>query len=615
MSTGILRIGTAAAASAVIGLGASAATSSPVVVEARARPPAHLLIVSNRDGDYDAYSIRADGRRAGALTRNRIADEDVLLSPTGGWIAVKRSLGIVLVRADGRRERKLGDSTYVPSFSPDGHWLAFARETDFLEETSRIELVEIGHDRPARRLGGGSPIGFSADSQRLAYADNDGNVGIVDVATGRRTQVATYGHLRDDFPSREHWSPQLRGFVLQRDPGSERSELVYFPATRGATGRVLARGDFSSTRWLDDARYGYERALATRAEFVAARVDGSGRRVIARGVGFGDWAPDGSSVAYTVGERSLGIASTSSGARRTVRLDRGRVYNLNWSPSGRRLAVTVADGARMDVLVVDGRTRRVVRRLRGHPGSGAWSPDERLMATSENTGVTLVDLDAGRSVHGWAGGNTTIIGWLRGPQPPALPAAAPARPTEVVDATGFRSRTPVLELASDGTWVAALLAAGKLDREHVVAWKPARRTVVHFASTAPGADYGTYQQLSLTGTVVRWTSFGCGNSCYLSECIADVRRPLLDGCGQNEVVIERKPQHPPPPVETNRGVTATARAGLIELRHADGRSRTIRPLGRLADIELEEAGLFYSYTTTGTFRGRVVFIPFDRLLP
>ena len=90
---------------------------------------------------------------------------------------------------------------------------------------------------------------------------------------------------------------------------------------------------------------------------------------------------------------------------------------------------------------------------------------------------------------------------------------------------------------------------------------------------------------------------------------------MVDGCGQNEVVVERKPQHPPPPVETKRDITATAQGGLIELRHTDGRSRTIRPPGRLADIELEEAGLFYSYTTTGTFRGRVVFVPFDRLLP
>ena len=83
---------------------------------------------------------------------------------------------------------------------------------------------------------------------------------------------------------------------------------------------------------------------------------------------------------------------------------------------------------------------------------------------------------------------------------------------------------------------------------------------MRFTSTTPGQEYGGYQQLSLTGTAVRWTSFSCGNSCYLTGCVADVRRPLRYGCGDDEVV-ERKPQHPPPPIETKRDITATARAG------------------------------------------------------
>jgi WD40 repeat protein len=611
MSAGILlRGGVAAVVSAAVGLGAIASTSSAVDAGARPRTTAHLVIVSNRDGDYDVYSIRADGRRVGALTRNRVADEEVRLSPAGGWLAINRTSGVVLVRADGRRERKLGTSTSGPSFSPDGRWLAFARETDAFEGTSRIELVEVGRDRPARRLGGGVPIGFSADGRRLAYADDEGSVGVLELASGRRTRVATANMLRDSLG--EDWSPNLTGFVLEREPDGVKT-LLYFPARRGATGRVLARGEFGlSSRWLDEHRYGYQQGDA----LVAARVDGSARRVIARGVGFADWSPDGSNVAYSVGERSFVIASTTTGARRTTRLERGRVYNLNWSPSGRRLAVTVADGNRFDALVVDARTRRVVRRLRGYPGFGSWSPDERLLATSVRLGVSLLDIDRGTSVRGWAGG-AVVVGWLRGPQPPALPTAAPAPPTEIVDATGFRSRTPVLELASDGAWVAALLAGGTLDREHVVAWRPQRRTVVRFASASPvEEEFVKYQELSLKGTVVSWTSFTCGNYCYLWNMSADVRKPLTFYDGEEDrAVVEQKPPRPPLPVETKRGVTATARGGLIELRHTDGRRRTIRPPGPLTDIELEETGLFYAYTTTGTFRGRVVFVPFDRLLP
>jgi WD40-like Beta Propeller Repeat len=608
-----IRPGAAAAAAAALCLGAPPASSSAIDVEAPPRPQSHLVVVSNRDGDFDAYSIRADGRRVGALTRNRVADKTALLSPAGGWLVVERPSGLVLVRADGRWERKLGESTHAPEFSSDGRWLAFARETDLFNETRRIELVEAGGDRPARRLGDGSPIRFSADGRRLAYVDGKGNVGVLDVASGRRAQIATARALDGDVPAHGDWSPTLTGFVLERERSLSIFELVYFSGRPGAKARVLARGDFGLSRWLDGERYGYENMGSVHHDFVVARVAGTGRRVIARGVGWGDWSPDGSNLAYTVGERSFVVASTSGPARRTIRIDRGRLYNLNWSPSGRRLGVTTADGNRMDALVVEARTRRVVRRVGGHPGYGAWSPDERLLAHTEQSGVTLLDLQSGRHVVGWAGGDTQIVGWLRGRQPTTLPAAAPAPPTEVLDATGFRSRTPVLELAADGPWVAALLAAGRLDREHVVAWRPPRRAVVRFAPTAPTHDYGTYQQLSLTGTTVRWTSFGCGNSCYLSDVVADVRRPQRFDVG-DETVVERKPPRPGPPIEARRGVTATAHAGTIELRHGDGRTRTIRPPGRLVDLELEEAGLFYAYATTGNFRGRVVFVPFDRLL-
>src|SRR5206468_972057 len=64
--------------------------------------PAHLIFISDRDGNSDVYGASADGSRIAALTRNRTSDSNVILSPAGGWLALSRSQEFgVLVRADG----------------------------------------------------------------------------------------------------------------------------------------------------------------------------------------------------------------------------------------------------------------------------------------------------------------------------------------------------------------------------------------------------------------------------------------------------------------------------------------------------------------------------------
>src|SRR5205809_177619 len=98
-------------------------TGSAGRAETVALPGAHVIFTSDRDGDQDVYGISADGRRVAALTRNKTRDSDILISPTGGWIALTRDYGVgLLLSADGRRERRLPGTPVA--FSPDGSRLA-----------------------------------------------------------------------------------------------------------------------------------------------------------------------------------------------------------------------------------------------------------------------------------------------------------------------------------------------------------------------------------------------------------------------------------------------------------------------------------------------------------
>jgi tol-pal system beta propeller repeat protein TolB len=74
----------------------------------------------------------------------------------------------------------------------------------------------------------------------------------------------------------------------------------------------------------------------------------------------------------------------------------------SWSPDGTRLALSVAEAANSDIVLLDARTGEEVRRLTTHKGvdtSPVWSPDARQLAfVSDRTGspqIWLCDLASG----------------------------------------------------------------------------------------------------------------------------------------------------------------------------------------------------------------------------
>ena len=577
--------------------------------------PAHLIVVSDRDGDNDVYSIGVDGRVA-AITRNAANDVKVLLSPVGGWLAVNRvGTGAVLVRADGLYEAKLGKNVSVQAFSPDGRWLAVLRELNSGEEdqVTRIELVPVGFTAERRRLGLGTEVSFSTDGRRLGFIDEKS--GVIDLRTGRRTV------LLHQFPLGLQWSPNMTGLIIQRENEELRNgDLLYFRAASGAKARVIFSGPLPlAVAWLDEHRVGYDVTIRGVTTLMVRRVDGEGRRVIAQGkLPFHHWAPDGKSVAYSIRDgHAVTIASTSTSARRTISLGSGQLRNMTWLSSGRRLALFVS-GAKGELVIVETKSGTVLRRI-GSPADASWSwaPDESALAMSTPAAVKLLSLKERRFRIVWRGGNTSVHGWMLGRQPGGAPPPAPAPQPEVATSSGFRSRTRVLEISSSGEWVGAILAGGKLDSEHVVAWSAKRRAIVRFTPTSPGGGYGSYHSLSVKGSALRWGYRYCGNDCYLAPCLADALRPNVQRCDEEFAAPTAEgtlPRRRPPARETRRGIELTVQGGAIHLRRlSNGQIRVIRPAGRLVDADLEDMGLFYAYDASGTFRGRMEFVPIASL--
>jgi Tol biopolymer transport system component len=155
------------------------------------------------------FVVRADGRMAHRLTRDA-CDDTPAWAPAGRQLVVSRCGSLYVVGADGTHARRLttppppdpsdgGEFTDVePDWSPDGRWIAFTRSEQFDPGGGEIDyLYVIRPDGTGERqvTDGGfdrSPA-WSPDGRRLAYASYTG-ISTVVVSTGQtRTMVPSRG--------------------------------------------------------------------------------------------------------------------------------------------------------------------------------------------------------------------------------------------------------------------------------------------------------------------------------------------------------------------------------------------------------------------------------------
>ncbi|MEA2467132.1 MAG: hypothetical protein QOJ57_1258, partial [Thermoleophilaceae bacterium] len=124
---------------------------------------------------------------------------------------------------------------------------------------------------------------------------------------------------------------------------------------------------------------------------------GSGHRTLLRGpyVDDASWGTRGQ-IAYAVNDprvtpaHRIGvIPANGSGRGRQVLRD---AASPDWSPSGRRLALSRSDG----LWVSDARGRHARRVVAGQVGTPAWSPSGRWIAFSYGSDLAVVRTDGSR---------------------------------------------------------------------------------------------------------------------------------------------------------------------------------------------------------------------------
>jgi hypothetical protein len=598
-----------------------AATGASGVGQASATRPAvkrgaHIVFVSNRDGDADIYAADLIGRVA-AITRNRRRDDYLVVSRDGRWLATQRDLGkLVLISGDGRRERSLGEGTPV-AFSPDSRTLIFYRE-NVLTEIDRMFTVRVPGGRP-RALGRGLPLAPSPNGRLLAFTNWSDILGIVETETARR-RIVPHSQFRDFLG----WSPDSTHIALERlveRGGTKRDTLLVANARRPSVRprAILQVDEDLHAEWISANLIGYTGKRAGSCEGGIVSLSGAVKSSFAPLYCFSaDWSPRGASVAYQRpggnSEAELVVASGDGSNPRVV--DRGGNLSARWSRSGRLLAVHT--GEELIVVRSDGTGRlRLARGTNGFPDDAHWSPDDRVILVRLPNGLGVVYV-AGRTIRRvWTGplGRET---WVAERLSRRAPTAKPPRPSETAKPRLLRSHGKIKELGTTDLDVAALVGPSRADCDHVIAWTAGTRGVTRFSYAAPCGDWRTYDfDVTRAGTTINWRNYFCGTYCYVTTCEADVRRPFQDRCGEGGDEVPVRPPRPAPPSETRRGVSITTSGGTIALRREqDGRIRAIRPSGGAVDAELEDEGLFYAFNLQGqAIPGRIVFVPFGSLFP
>jgi len=256
--------------------------------------PGKIAFVSNRDGNWEIYTMNSDGTEQTRLTSNLTEDSSPAWSPDNSRIAFysKRDGNpeIYIMNADGTGQTRLTNNPaddVHPTWSPDGRRIAFETNRD---GNSEIYVMNADGTSQTRLTYNSWPDGgpsWSPDGSKIAYISfQNGNYDIYLMnsdGTGQIRLTNTSGNEYD--PS---WSPDSSKIVFEstRDGTSE----IY---TMNANGTNQTRLTYNTSydaypAWSPD---GLRIAFMSDWEIYSMNMDGT-RLINLSNNPAADWAPD-----------------------------------------------------------------------------------------------------------------------------------------------------------------------------------------------------------------------------------------------------------------------------------------------------------------------------------
>jgi Tol biopolymer transport system component/imidazolonepropionase-like amidohydrolase len=293
------------------------------------------------------------------------------LSPDGTQIAFA-ALGDVWLMPVGGTARRLTSDPALdtdPAWSPDGRSLAYSSDRGG-SMNIWIHDVQRAANRQLTRLPGAAKLpAWSPDGSRIAFTDAEGQLQIVDVASGTLRRI--HDHLNE--PGRPSWSPDGTAVVVS-------SLKVYSTRFREGTNQVLRVAlDRSADRWFDPAPH---KSIGMREDYGPV------------------WSPDGTQMAAIVdgllAAWPVSRDGTPAGPPRPLTTELAGAPT--WSGDSRQMLYQTDTGMKL----VDVAARRVVRDVDAKLTWTAAPPKYVASAAGRSSVKTIVH--AGRLWDGTTAG-------------------------------------------------------------------------------------------------------------------------------------------------------------------------------------------------------------------
>jgi WD40 repeat protein/serine/threonine protein kinase len=351
----------------------------------------------------------ATGTQRGAFTGHRAPLRAVAVAPNGRSLA-SVSEDLVLMRWDLGAQQPLGSKPLSAkpgraqglAFSPDGQTLAWVRESETLIHFTRVATGE--EYRFLATPGCCRLLSFSPDGKTLAADNGNIDVALWDMASGQEILgvdgfAAPYGTVA--LAPDDSWIalPEMRGTIQLCEVASDAVPV----RLRRHTGAVHVLQFAADMRFLFSASVD----CSARLWDLAARPgEGSGRPLTVDNSQMGNatFSPDGQTLATLVKEETrIKLWNPASGQRRTVIPLPGPHRGLAFSPTGELLASKGNDGVlRLWEVATGHEQRRFQDGVMTHGGTGvvAFAPDGQTLASvfgSFADYIRLWDLTTGQT--------------------------------------------------------------------------------------------------------------------------------------------------------------------------------------------------------------------------
>ena len=226
-----------------------------------------IVFASNRDGDWDIYSMDVNGDNLLQLTDHPALDDHPACSPDGRRIAFTSERGIThdlyVMDSDGNNVVRLTHDNFFdsrPSWSPDGTRIAFSSsrwpvrnsEIYVMDADGGNEINLTNHkmhdivpswspDGSKIAFVGAAPVGGLNDPEHIFVMNADG--------TGRRNLTGDSDLMKSFFPT---WSPDSKKIVFHSRRLLEGAHIYVITAEGENLERLTEEGDNRTPSYSPD---------------------------------------------------------------------------------------------------------------------------------------------------------------------------------------------------------------------------------------------------------------------------------------------------------------------------------------------------------------------------